>query len=296
MCRSTDSHIQAPRDSKTSEQIAAYIPLITMKTVPKNEIEVLSQEIDDQKGLYRIRAGSRVHYVTIPTSTFDNNTMCRPYLLIPQLPDFPDYEWTKMQISRESGNIGLKTALSSEPLAGIQETWHPQRIDVLTLVRTKRLQSGVHEVLYQGRPAISKIACFEWQVPRIDRETWAHRILVENRLPDEAPFAPKFLAHLTENDRVIGFLMEKAEGTPAGLNDLTSCQALVRRLHDLGLVHGDVNRYNFVVDRRPNGLTLLVDFEHAEGYNEDTAWKEIESLPSELTEETGRGRPVIIDY
>ncbi|KFH47911.1 hypothetical protein ACRE_011500 [Hapsidospora chrysogenum ATCC 11550] len=267
-----------------------------MKTVSKNEIEVLNQEIDERNGLYRIRAGSRVHYVTIPTGTFDDDTMCRPHLLIPQLPDFPDYDWTKMQVSRDNGNIGLRSTLSSEPLAEIQEIWHPRRIDVLSLVRTKRLQSGVHEVLCEGRPAISKIARFEWEVPRIDRETWAHRILVENRLPDEAPFAPKFLAHLTENGRVIGFLMEKAEGTPAGLNDLKSCQALVRRLHYLGLVHGDVNRYNFVVDRRPNGLTLLVDFEHAEGYNEEAAQKELESLPSELTEETGRGRPVIVDY
>ena len=70
----------------------------------------------------------------------------------------------------------------------------------------------MHEVLYQGKPAISKIACFDWEVPRIDRETWAHRILVENRLPNEGPSTPKFLGHLTENGRVMGFLMEKAEG------------------------------------------------------------------------------------
>ena len=90
-----------------------------MRTVPKEEVEVLSQEIDDENGRYRILARSRVHYLTIPTSVFDDDTMCRPYLLIPQLPDFPDYEWTKMQVSRESGNMGLKTTLSSEPLPGI---------------------------------------------------------------------------------------------------------------------------------------------------------------------------------
>lgn len=102
------------------------------------------------------------------------------------------------------------------------------------------------------------------------------------------------MAHLTENGRVIGFLTEKVEGDSAGIEDLASCQALVRRLHALGLVHGDVNRYNFVVDRRPGGVILLVDFEHADGYDEEEGRKELESLESELTEETGRGRPLRI--
>ncbi|KAH9214491.1 hypothetical protein DL95DRAFT_389461, partial [Leptodontidium sp. 2 PMI_412] len=57
--------------------------------VPISQIEILNQLIDDEQGIYRVRAGHRVHYVTIPTSTFDEDTMCRPYLLIPQLPVFP---------------------------------------------------------------------------------------------------------------------------------------------------------------------------------------------------------------
>lgn len=267
-----------------------------MTPIHRDSIEVLNQEIDDEKGSYRIRAGNRVHYVTIPTSVFDEDTMCRPYLLIPQLPEFPDYDWTSMKIRRSQGHGDLQTTIASEPLAEVQETWHPLRIDVLSLARKTVFNSGVHEVVHEGKSAIAKIACFAWHIPRIERETWAHRILVENRLPDEGPFAPRFLAHLTENGRVIGFLTEKLEGSPAGIDDLASCQELVRRLHDLGLVHGDVNRYNFVVDRRPEGLTLLVDFEHAEGYEEETGRKEIESLESELAEETGRGKPVIMKY
>ncbi|EFY93807.1 hypothetical protein J3459_013026 [Metarhizium acridum] len=104
-----------------------------MKTIPKDEIEVLNQEIDDETGQYRIRARNRVHYLTIPTSVFDDNSICRPYLLIPQLPEFPDYQWTTMQISRD--DAGLKTTLSSEPLPEIQAIWYPKRIDILSLVR-----------------------------------------------------------------------------------------------------------------------------------------------------------------
>lgn len=154
----------------------------------------------------------------------------------------------------------------------------------------------MNEVLYKGKPAIAKIACFEHDLRQIERETWAYQILVENRLPDEGPFAPKFLAHLTENGRAIGLLMEKVEGEPATPEDLSTCQELVNRLHDLGLVHGDVNKHNFAVDHKKGGSTLLLDWEHAEGYSEGVAKKELASLPSELAESTGRGQPPMWDY
>jgi hypothetical protein len=59
----------------------------------------------------------------------------------------------------------------------------------------------------------------------------------------------------------------------------------------MGLVHGDVNRYNFLVDRL-NRLVSMVDFEHATALDEEAAEIELQSLPSELKEETGRGGPV----
>lgn len=69
------------------------------KIVPKSKLEVLDQEISDERGLYRVRAGNRVHYLTILTNVFDDDTMSKPFLLIPQLPDFPDTNWTRMTIS-----------------------------------------------------------------------------------------------------------------------------------------------------------------------------------------------------
>ena len=72
--------------------------------VPKSQLEVLDQEISDERGLYRVRAGNRVHYLTIPTTVFDDDTMSQPLFLIPQLPDFPDADWTRMTISRETGH------------------------------------------------------------------------------------------------------------------------------------------------------------------------------------------------
>lgn len=69
----------------------------------------------------------------------------------------------------------------------------------------------------------------------------------------------------------MGFLMEKVEGRFACSDDLAQCEALLRRLHglgDLGLVHRDVNRYNFIIEEGHGGSVRLVDFEHAKDYDE----------------------------
>ncbi|KAI1129910.1 alpha-galactosidase A [Nemania abortiva] len=261
--------------------------------VPENSIEVLSQEISDEEGMYRIRSGQRIHYLTISTDVFDNeDTMCRPYLLIPQLPNLSDIPWGKIKLVREEDE-SLAIIASHDPLQEVTFTWHEKRIDVLSLPQTKRLRSGVFETLYEGRAAVAKIACFEWHIPRLTRETWAYSVLAETQEPgDGPPIAPEFLGHLTENGRVIGFLMEKLEGRFACLDDLTQCAALLKRLHnlgDLGLVHGDVNRHNFIVEESHHGCVRLIDFEHAQDYDEELAQAELESLSAELAEETGRG-------
>jgi hypothetical protein len=106
----------------------------------------------------------------------------------------------------------LRSTISYDPLPTIQRTWHPQAIDVLSLTQLKRHRSNVHEVLYQGQPPISKIACFEWDIRRIENETWAYSIIIQHQHPGESAIAPSVLGHLTENYRVIGFLLEKSKG------------------------------------------------------------------------------------
>ncbi|KAI1178672.1 alpha-galactosidase A [Nemania sp. FL0916] len=265
----------------------------TMMAVSTSSIEVLSQEISDEEGMYRIRSGQQVYYLTISTDVFDEDTMCRPYLLLPQLPSLSDMPSRKIKLIRnEDGSLAL--APYHDPLQEITFIWHEKRIDVLSLPRIKRLKPGVFETLYEGRAAVAKIACFEWQIPSLTRETWAYQVLTATQRPSGGPLiAPEFLGHLTENGRVMGFLMERLEGRAACPDDLTQCAALLKRLHglgDLGLVHGDVNRYNFIVEECCRGCVVrLVDLEHAQDYDEKLAQAELESLPAELAEETGRG-------
>jgi hypothetical protein len=155
----------------------------------------------------------------------------------------------------------------------------------------------VQEVRYNGAPAIAKIACFKWDVARIERETWAYSIVARHHSEhiNEPPITPNFLGHLTENGRIMGFLLQKVDGEPACVDDLGSCEALLRRLHRLGLLHGDVNRYNFVVDRVSRSGMRLVDLEYAEEFDEELARVELLSLPAELAEETGRGAAVVLE-
>lgn len=262
----------------------AFVP-----TVDKHDREVLSQEIDDETGNYRIRAGKAVHYLTIGTDVFDDDTMCRPYLLLPELPDFPDGEFTKMKIEREADGT-LWESISWDSLPAVEQKWHPKTVDVLSLKEIQYHKAGVREVLYNGCPAIAKIACFGWSIPCMERETLAYSIIHQHQETGVPALAPAFLAHLTENGRVIGMLLEKLEGEFASIDDLPACEEAVRRVHRMGMIHGDVNRYNFITDRSRN-LVWVIDFENSGPYEEPEALAELQSLPAELTETTGRGGP-----
>ena len=260
---------------------------------PIQDINILNQHIDDDEGVYRIQHGHKVGYLAIPTGLLDEDTMCRPYLLIPNLPALPTTPWTRLYLSR-GGQDGetLHFHASNDPLPAISHPWSAQQIDILTLPRTKRYRSNVHEVSHDSQPAIAKIAAFEWDIPRMRTETWAYPTLHQHQQQETSSpsrqIAPRVLAQLTENGRTIGLLLEKVEGSPASMHDLAGCEETLRAIHRLGLVHGDVNRHNFLVERG-TGRVCLVDFEHAEEYEAGKAGAELDSLTAELGEESGRG-------
>lgn len=205
-------------------------------------ISILNQIISDEEGTYRVQYGSKIGYLTILADVFDDDTMCRPYLLIPKLPKFPEEDWTRIHISKSPADANasaLNVVVTNDPLPRVETLWHSQRIDVLSLDRTKRYRSNVHEVMYNGVPAVCKIAAFDWQIPQLERETWAYFIL-DRYLPDtpEIPrLSPRILGHVTEQGRVMGLLMERLEGRFASITDLPICTDVIRRLHNIGLIH-----------------------------------------------------------
>ncbi|CZR42567.1 uncharacterized protein FPRO_09870 [Fusarium proliferatum ET1] len=200
--------------------------------------------------------------------------MCRPYLLITRLPELPDSPWTVMTISQDE-NGSLTSVISMDPLPEIRTEWHEQHVDILTLKSTRSFRSGVHEARYNDVPTIAKIACFEWEMRRIEREIWAYSLLEDhhNQHPNKSPIVPKFLAHLTENGRIMGLLLEKVKGSQLAPTIWSAAKP-------------------FLVDRVSGSSVRLVDFEHTEDFDELLAREELLSLPAELTEESGRGATI----
>lgn len=251
----------------------------------------MSMEVDDDDACdseYRMRIGNEVKYLIVCPGTFDRDTLSFPLESLPPLPY--DKKWTTARISRNKASNDLEYALSDRRMAGINNRWHHQSIDCLSLEKTKQLTAMVFEAVWHAdsiihddsQPTvIAKIARFEWELPRIEQETRAYQLLEGSGL------APRFLGHVHENGRIMGFLLEKLEGCPASVSSLSSCETAIRNLHGLGLLHGDVNRYNFLV--AGEGVKLL-DFECAqENASPEAMRKELENVRAGLTDESGRG-------
>jgi tRNA A-37 threonylcarbamoyl transferase component Bud32 len=82
-------------------------------------------------------------------------------------------------------------------------------------------------------------------------------------------------------------LIERIDGHRGGIADLGACQAAVEHLHSLGIVHGDLNRHNFIVS--PSGV-ILIDFENGrKSGTKEAMQNKFSQLAEQLTEETGRG-------
>jgi predicted Ser/Thr protein kinase len=142
-------------------------------------------------------------------------------------------------------------------LPGITKTWHPLQIDHLSLLDQRKLRSNVYEVTCPSFPSkvIAKFARFEWEVPQLEAETTAYEWI------DGQQIGPNFLAHLTEEGRVIGFLMARITNCRHAMpEDFLSCHEVLSKLHELGIKHGDINKHNFLIH---DGRTTLIDFDNA---------------------------------
>ncbi len=82
------------------------------------------------------------------------------------------------------------------------------------------------------QPIVVKFAQFPFEIPYLDSETSAYQWIQNHQI------GPRFLGHLTEEGRVIGFAMERITSTP---EDLALCQQTLSKSHRLGIKHGDAD-------------------------------------------------------
>ncbi|KAF4628659.1 hypothetical protein G7Y89_g9488 [Cudoniella acicularis] len=251
-------------------------------------IEILNQEVDpdgDTPSYYRMLVNKKdFKYITIDPGIYEVDDLCFPASLLEKLPPLPSGNWNCGRISQSVENpTPFFAEIARKALPSISPLWHPKSYDYLSLKIGKRLRSNVYlaSSLQFEKPIIAKFARFDWEIRYYVSETGAYSWI------DGHNIGPEFLGYITEDGRVIGFLIEYIEGRHPTVSDLPACRAIVRRLHELNIVHRDLNKHNFLISKRG---VVLIDFETAvQSKNCDGMKKELEGLERQLLDESVNG-------
>ncbi|KAI0104690.1 hypothetical protein GGR51DRAFT_572639 [Nemania sp. FL0031] len=187
-----------------------------------------------------------------------------------KMPVLPAGDWKTADIAlRPDGKKIIVAATNCESHPSVSETWHPSSFDFLDLEildmphSTDRVKLVSHPRLdTPGHLAVMKYSPFPDGIIKIDVETEMYRSL------DKDSIAPKFLGHVKEENRVIGFLVEYIDGARFVDSDgdfsdlaLNECRKALKNLHELGISHRDSHPGNCLL--REDGTAVLVDFELA---------------------------------
>jgi tRNA A-37 threonylcarbamoyl transferase component Bud32 len=139
-----------------------------------------------------------------------------------------------------------------------------------------------------GEECFLKIARFRHELNALRRETKVYGALKAHSLA----LAPEVLGFVYEetNDRVIGFIMEVLYGRHPNSADLEICQKVMGQLHAIGIVHGDLNKYNIIISAKE---AKLIDFKTATFQDEKNYLimkrEDVTTLAQKLTDSSGVG-------
>ncbi|KAL8671642.1 MAG: hypothetical protein Q9168_003869 [Polycauliona sp. 1 TL-2023] len=225
----------------------------------------------------------RFVYISVDARVYDEDLYYDPSMLVNLLPPVPPGNWNKGHVTRteERPDPYFGWTRFAE-LPSITSVWHPKHVDFNELDIDNKCMPNVAEASHpELGQVIAKYARFEWEIAHYQSETEVYRWLSGHGV------GPDFLAHLTEGERVIGFLLQKFDARHAGAQDLDRCEDIVRKLHSLDIVHGDLNHYNFLANEN---RVLLIDFETSvKSRDEDQKAKELRDLRKQLLDDPGKG-------
>lgn len=252
------------------------------KISPNLEVLHVADDPSSPATIYRLtKDDGRIVHVSIDPGVYDEDDYSFPSILIPKLPPLPPGSWNKGHITRTEENPKPHFAWTRHVnLPRITSTWHGKFVDYNSLAFGENLMPNVSTAFHSELGGvIAKFARFEWEIGAYQAETEAYQWIEGHGI------GPRFLGHLTEDGRVIGFLLQKVDGHYAGIEDLPRCEEVVRKLHSLGVVHGDLNRYNFIV---AEDRVILIDFETAaKSQDEGEMAAELAGLREKLTDTSG---------
>ncbi|KAG6176676.1 hypothetical protein E4U10_000475, partial [Claviceps purpurea] len=219
------------------------------------DLEFSVDETDDSH--YRFLVDGRyVKYVTTAPGTFGGVKIAErvlgPPVLGKLLPPFPVGDWNDGHVAKDPVT-GKATFIRTEKVqfTEVKSVWHNVKLNELDFSPHPegRLRQGVHVVTHPtingGEPVLMKRAVWPREncMYYMEIETAAYQWICDKGI------GPKFLGHLTEgpNGRIIGFVTEWLDGTrSAEPRDLDGCKKALARLHQLGIKHGDINKFNFL--------------------------------------------------
>ncbi|KAI3390251.1 hypothetical protein diail_10860, partial [Diaporthe ilicicola] len=185
-------------------------------------IELLAALVDpdgDEEDEYRFLVdGKHVKYVTIEAGALPaeiHRSFAPDVLRV--IPEFPPGAWTKGRISK-GNRIGkpVFSSISTDKLPAVESVWYPIVVDHLELKIVARLRQNIQKVSHVlfREPVIFKLANFPWEIPFMEAETRAYAWIQDQDI------GPRFLGHVSEGGRVVGFLIENIAGaSPATLDD-----------------------------------------------------------------------------
>ena len=257
-----------------------------------NNIKLIGCEADPlYESQFRILVdGKFVKYLTIDTGLYDVVEMCFEPSFISTIPPLPSGDWNTGHISRNDADGQPHfSKVTKDQLPGISHLWHPRQIDHLDLCMGRLLKINVYEATtpHFDLPIVVKFAVFPYEIPYLRSETSAYQWIENHQI------GPRFLAHLTEEGRVIGFVMERIINfRHAEPDDLALCQQALSKLHRLNIKHGDINKHNFLIH---DDRATLIDFSEAlQCDNAKVLEEEFRGLEKELSDTSGRGGRVVV--
>lgn len=250
-------------------------------------VQLLQASIDDEaESEFRILVnGQEIKYITVDPGLFEASEMGFGPTLFSLLPALPKGDWNDGRVSRSpsTGHPHFSYA-NKVDLPGITRSWHPVSVNYLDCFIGHKLRTNVYEASAPqfDFPIILKFARFPWEIPLLERETASYEWIKDRGI------GATFLGHLTEGERIIGFILARiSPAEHATSDDFDACLQALSALHDLGIKHGDINKHNFLIHY---GRAILIDFDNAFRNASSAELEEERSqLLSQLEDNSGRG-------
>lgn len=196
--------------------------------------------------------------------------------------------WDTLTVSKYGEKI--EVSRDAFPLHALDETQLLEsysRFNVLDLEIIEQVKNRVFRVKVDNVLAMMKLARFAYEVKSLTHELMFYHYLNSCG----SSLIPRLIGYVYEQPghRVIGILLEQVTGSHPEPEHFERCKEALQGLHELKIMHGDINKYNMIASSR--GLKFI-DFENSKMHCDRTELeKEMSNMKIKLGDESDEGKP-----